>query len=141
MISSVDSFCSRVRRINPQDEAEFALQFAPNDVTLLHRKGLALARRNDVGLAREVVSKIYAIDPELQNNPEVAGLEGRIFRTLWKSGGDTRDLDSAIDAYKRAYDQDRLQYYPGINAAELFLFRKRFDEAEALFRQSARHLH
>jgi hypothetical protein len=30
------------------EEVEFALSFAPKDVALLHRKGLALARRNDL---------------------------------------------------------------------------------------------
>jgi tetratricopeptide (TPR) repeat protein len=116
-------------------EVEFALEFAPNDATLLHRKGLALARRNDLNRAKQIVFQIYSIDPELRNNPEIAGLEGRIYRTLWKTSGATEDLDKAIDAYRRAYDQDRMQYYPGVNAAELLLYRKSFEEANLIFHQ------
>jgi tetratricopeptide (TPR) repeat protein len=116
------------------EEVEFALSFAPNDVALLHRKGLALARRNDLHQAAQVVAAIYGIEPQLRDNPEIAGLEGRIYRTLWKSNGVENDLDRAIEAYRRAYDLDRTQYYPGINAAELLLFKKRVEEADIIFK-------
>ena len=114
------------------EEVEFALAFASKDVALLHRKGLALARRNDLYQAKQIVASIYAIEPQLRNNPEIAGLEGRIYRSLWKSNATQDDLDRAIEAYRRAYDQDRMQYYPGINAAELLLFRKKVEDANSI---------
>ena len=47
------------------EEVEFALAFAPNDVSLLHRKGLALARRNDLHQAKQVVNTGPAGQPIL----------------------------------------------------------------------------
>lgn len=69
------------------------------------------------------------MDPGLQTNPEIAGLEGRIYRQKWESSRDEADLDAAIEAYRRAYDADPRQFYPGINAASLSLARG--DEAGA----------
>ncbi len=116
------------------EEVEFALTFATGDVALLHRKGLALARQNDLRQAENVVKAIYDIEPQLRNNPEIAGLEGRIYRSLWKAGGAEADLDQAIESYRRAYEADPMQYYPGINAAELLLFKKKQDEAQTILR-------
>jgi tetratricopeptide (TPR) repeat protein len=103
------------------EEADYALSLVGDDVDLLHRKALALVQLQNLPAAEVIVKQILATHNELQDNPELASLEGRIHRERWLVTNDKAHLDSAFAAYLRAYRSDPTQYYPGINAANLAL--------------------
>jgi tetratricopeptide (TPR) repeat protein len=117
------------------EEADHALSLLEDDVQLLHRKALALTELQELESARQLVERIIALNEELRLNPEIASLLGRISRERWSVSGKVEDLDEAIAAYYRAYDADRTQYYPGINAAELALRRGDVARAEQIFHE------
>jgi tetratricopeptide (TPR) repeat protein len=60
-------------------------------------------------------------------------LEGRINRERWQLTGGKEYLDKAFDSYFRAYEADKMQYYPGINAGSLALARGDVATAEKIF--------
>lgn len=103
------------------EEADHALSLVGDDVDLLHRKALALVEMKNLQAAEQLVQQILDAHVELQNNPELASLEGRIHREHWQTSSDPQHLDLAFAAYLRAYRADQTQYYPGINAASLAL--------------------
>lgn len=115
------------------EEVDHGLQVNPHDVALLHRKALALVSLKNFPGAEAIVTQLYQRVPALRTNPEIASLEGRIRRTLWELDKRPEDLAAAFDAYSRAYDADRTQYYPGVNAAELALLKGDVATADALF--------
>lgn len=103
------------------EEANYALQLVPGDIEVLHRKALALAETHNLAEVEAILSRVFEEHPELHTSPELASLEGRIHRERWQTTGDRRQLDRAFEAYHRAYDADRTQYFPGINAGSLAL--------------------
>lgn len=105
------------------EEVEFALKMVGEDVELLHRKALAQVEAHNLPAAKEIVTKLYALNSNLRTDPEIASLEGRIHRTVWLQSRSPADLEPALNAYLRSYEQDKERYYPGINAAELALFK------------------
>lgn len=117
------------------EETDYGLRLNPNDVPLLHRKALALVHTRDFPRAQAIITQLYERAPALRTNPEIASLEGRIRRTVWELDKQPNDLQAAFDAYYRAYDADRSQYFPGINAAELALFKNDRATADPLYRE------
>lgn len=115
------------------EEANYGLTLSPEDVALLHRRVLAKLHTHDLAGARTDLDKIFAQNAALKENAEIAGLEGRYYRQLHKMTGDVNDLARAGRAYKAAYDADQTQYYPGVNAASLYLELGQKDEARELF--------
>ncbi len=101
------------------EETDHALTLSPDDVQFLHRKALALVELHDLNEAKKLIERIVTLDKNLNVNAEIAALQGRIYREQWRLTQNPADLDTAIDAYYRAYQADQTSYYTGINAAEL----------------------
>jgi tetratricopeptide (TPR) repeat protein len=99
------------------EEVDYALKLLDEDTVLLHRKALALVELHNLQEAKNVINEIISLNEELHSNPEIASLQGRLYREQWKLTENPQDLDAAIEAYYRAYKADKTQYYPGINAA------------------------
>jgi tetratricopeptide (TPR) repeat protein len=117
------------------EEVDYGLRLVGRDVDLLHRKALALVEMQDLPGAEDLIGELLAQNPELQFNPELASLEGRIHRERWQVTSDRGELDRAFEAYLRAYRADRTQYYPGINAGSLALARGEAAQAGEIFRE------
>ena len=117
------------------EEINYALRLIKDDVTLLHRKALALVELQNLQDAEDIVHHIVSLNEELQFNSEIASLEGRIHRERWILTQDVLELETAIASYLRAYENDKAQYYPGINAAELALAKGDTELAERLFQE------
>jgi tetratricopeptide (TPR) repeat protein len=106
------------------EEIDYAISLVGEDIDLMHRKGLAFLHKHNSQEAEKIVNKLLQNYPNLQNNPELASLEGRIHRENWLTTKESVQLDKAFAAYYRAYEANSSQYYPGINAAELAFYRK-----------------
>lgn len=121
------------------EEAEYALSIVDDDTEMLHRKALALVELGNKADGLRVVQSLMQNNPYFRDNPELASLEGRIYREQWLLNKDPQDLERAYDAYHRAYSADKTQYYPGINAASLALARDDKETAEAMFTELLEH--
>lgn len=116
-------------------EVDRALSVVGEDAQLLHRKALILAEMGDRDTALKIVTRTYELDENLRANPELAGLEGRLYREQWQTTQDPEVLEQAIEAYTRAFHADRQQYYPGVNAASLLQASGRECEAALLYEE------
>jgi tetratricopeptide (TPR) repeat protein len=125
------------RRKYPEalEEIEYALLLARGDIHLLHRKALILAEQRNFASAEEILAQILSPHPDLRLNAEIGSLNGRIQRELWTLTGNPARLDAAIQAYLDVYEADKTQYFPGINAAELLLFRGETQRAEEILQE------
>jgi len=103
------------------EESDRALALLGEDLDLLHRKALCLTELEKLEEAEALVGVIVGKHPEVANNAEFASLEGRIHRERWRKSGEKAQLELARDAYRRAYNANPAQYYPGINAGSLSL--------------------
>ena len=113
-------------------EVNKALELVPDDLGLLHRKGLALLEGTNLSAAQEILDYIFKEYPEARYLPEILGLEGRLHRELYNSSGITEELEKAIKAYSTAYERDPMNYYSGVNVVTLSLMAKRIDEAREI---------
>ena len=114
------------------EEIDYAMTLVGEDIDLMHRKALSLVHKKNSSDALGIVNRLMETYPGLVNNPELASLEGRIYRENWQIGKQTDQLDKAFNAYYRAYESNPSQYYPGINAAELAFFKKENDLASKI---------
>lgn len=105
------------------EEIDYAISLVGEDIDLMHRKGLAFLHKHNSQEAEEIVNKLLQYYPSIRNNPELASLEGRIHRENWQTTKEPAQLDKAFAAYHRAYEANPTQYYPGINAAELAIYK------------------
>jgi len=117
------------------EEVDYALKLINDDVQLLHRKALALVELHNLLEAENLVKDIISLNQGLRLNPEIASLQGRIHRSRWALTHEIPELDAAIAAYHQAYEADRTQYYPGINAAELALTKGDTNLAEQILQE------
>ncbi len=117
------------------EEVDYALKLLDEDTVLLHRKALALVELYNLQEARNVIDEILSLNEELHSNPEIASLQGRLYREQWRLTENPQDLDAAIEAYYRAYQADKTQYYPGINAATLSLTKGDTELANQIFQE------
>ena len=115
------------------EETDFALSRVDDDPHLFHRKALALTELGDYRTALAILDRIYELYPRMKTNPEVASLEGRIYRERWESSHAPADLDAAVGAYDRAFQANPGDYYPGVNAASLLLAAGEQDQAQAAY--------
>lgn len=90
---------------------------------------LALAL-NRAGEREAAEHELTALVNRTGGDSETYGLLGRIYKDRWRETGERRELDRAIDAYRRGYQLDPADYYPGINLATLLSVRGD-DEARA----------
>jgi hypothetical protein len=101
-------------------EVDFALKFSPNDTVLLHRKGLILLELGNLHDVEQLLKEVYARVPQVKNWPELAGLEGRMYRERARlQEGDAKLYRQAAAAYRRAFDFDVSQHYPGGQAVAM----------------------
>ena len=50
---------------------------------------------------------------------ETYGLLGRIYKDRFAESNEEKDLDQAIDAYRKGFEADKSDYYPGVNLVTL----------------------
>lgn len=113
-------------------EVQKALILLPDDLELLHRKTLILLEKREYLIAKDLLDYIYSEFPDARYLPEIAGLEGRLYRSLFEETGNKDQLTAAISAYERAYERDSLSYYSGVNAVTLKLISGNVVEAQEM---------
>ncbi len=81
----------------------------------------------------EALELLKTLHPETSNDPRTLGLWGTVHEWLWKKTGDRANLDEALRAYERSFNQHR-DYFNGIHEAFLRNVRaaKSDDRAEAI---------
>jgi hypothetical protein len=101
------------RQIMLREQYAFALN---------RRAGTTDAQPGDREIAIDILESVLH---EQGNSPETLGLLGRIYKDLWsdieKDGGRKARvaLNKAIETYKKGFESDWRDYYPGINALTL----------------------
>jgi len=113
-------------------EVEKALNLLPDDLGLLHRKTLVLLETKQYQRAKESIDMIHREFPEAKYLPEVAGLEGRLYRQLYECTGEKDNLEQSIIAYETAYQKNRYSYYCGVNAVVLKYINGSVSESKIL---------
>ncbi len=101
-----------------------------NAVTVREQYSFALNRRNNEGDRQKAIRTLIAVIDEQGNSPETCGLLGRIYKDSWTDAIGRGDkavesacLNEAIDWYRRGFESDPRDYYPGINLITLLLRR------------------
>jgi uncharacterized protein DUF4071 len=95
-------------------------------VLVREQYGFALNRANRSGDAEAVLADVIQ---EHGPSTETYGLLGRVYKDRWEAerGGSVaraqRHLEQAIDAYRRGFEADWRDAYPGVNAATLMEIR------------------
>jgi tetratricopeptide (TPR) repeat protein len=117
------------------EEANYALTVLNNDIEMKHRKALALVHLGNGQDALQIIRDIVSDNPYLEHNAELSSLEGRIYRERWLTSRQPNDLEQGFQAYNRAYQVDKTQYFPGINAASLALAKGDQASAEIIYRE------
>ena len=84
---------------------------------------LALNRRRDDGDVERALTILNELIARDDRDPESFGLLGRIYKDRYFESRSPEYLEQAIDAYRRGYDADRNDYYPGVNLATLLYLR------------------
>ncbi|WP_339948887.1 TRAFs-binding domain-containing protein [uncultured Albimonas sp.] len=81
-------------------------------------------------LAARALELLNALEAERGANAETCGLIGRVHKNLWRAATAEGfpivaegQLDLAIQAYRRGFEADSRDYYPGINLATLLSVR------------------
>jgi hypothetical protein len=108
----------------------------PLAATALVQEQLALAL-NRTGRGEEAERVLQNLISRRGPSSETYGLLGRVYKDRWteaKSGGETilalGLLDQAIDAYRRGFETDWRDAYPGVNAVTLMEIRDPGAEAQ-----------
>jgi hypothetical protein len=94
-------------------EVDFGLSLSPDDTILLHRKGLILIELQNYGAVEQLLNEVYTRNAALKDWPELAGLEGRMYRERAAIANDPALYAKAAAAYRRGFDFDATQYYSG----------------------------
>ena len=74
-------------------------------------RALALLQSGDTTGARKVLEKLVRHG---ETTNVVHGLLGKAYTTLFRDGGQPQLLDKAIEHYKKGFDADRAEIYPGL---------------------------
>ena len=113
---------------------------APLAETVMVQEQLAFAL-NRAGRGGDSERVLLAVLKQHGQAPETLGLLGRVYKDRWhKASGDgatsTEEsnalLDSAIDAYRRGFEADWRDAYPGVNAVTLMEVRGATADSRAL---------
>jgi len=97
------------------------------NVMVRQQRALALNRRNQPVDRDQALSIIEKLVKEKGGDPETFGILGRIhkdrYKELKKKGSIMAEaaLDDAIDAYRKGFESDPRDYYPGVNAVTLLI--------------------
>jgi hypothetical protein len=113
------------------DELPDSLKRVP---TVREQLALALNRRNAPGDRNRAIEIAEGLTDEYGESPETLGILGRCFKSRWQekqAAGDVGAgdaLEQAIDAYRRGFNADLRDYYPGVNLITLLVRRARPDD-------------
>ena len=108
------------------DELPDSLQVVP---TVREQLALALNRRSAPGDRNRAIKIADQLIDEYGESPETLGILGRCFKSRWQEKDNARDagandaLEQAIDAYRRGFNADPRDYYPGVNLITLLVRR------------------
>ncbi len=110
-------------------------------VTIREQFAFALNRRNEAGDRRRAAEVLQEVVDERGPSPETCGLLGRIYKDGYEDGRDrgkpeiaSAHLDQAIGWYRKGFEADPRDYYPGINLATLLFVKGTPDALEELRR-------
>ncbi len=98
-----------------------------SNIMVRQQRALALNRRNQPVDRDQALSIIEKLVKEKGGDPETFGILGRIhkdrYKELKKKGSIMAEaaLDDAIDAYRKGFESDPRDYYPGVNAVTLLI--------------------
>lgn len=108
------------------DELPDGLKAVP---TVREQLALALNRRNAPGDRNRAIEIADQLTDEYGESPETLGILGRCFKSRWHEKQEAGDagaddaLEQAIDAYRRGFNADPRDYYPGVNLITLLVRR------------------
>lgn len=103
VIRLIDGFRPELRR---------STVVAQHEASALNRRGLP----GDDSAAEAILE---ALIDRIGPDSETYGMLGRIHKDRYHRTGNRRDLDNAISAYRRGWEADPTDFYPGINLATL----------------------
>lgn len=117
---------------------------ADAQVAAIARQQLAFAlnRRNGIGDRESAVCVLEQLSEDQGDSAETLGILGRIHKDRWREAKAAADpaalgwLEQAIDAYRRGFEAEPADFYPGVNAITLLL-QKGDAEAQADIEQLA----
>ena len=104
------------------------------NVMVRQQRALALNRRNQPGDRDQALAMVETLVKEKGGDPETFGILGRIHKDRYKEFKQKGSimagaaLDDAIDAYRKGFESDPRDYYPGVNVITL-LIQKGDEEA------------
>lgn len=104
--------------------------------TLMVREQYGLAL-NRAGRSEDAERELLAILNDHGPSSETLGLLGRVYKDRWEAAREGSILkahgylDKAIDAYRRGFDCDTRDAYPGVNAVTMLEIRGPSDGAQA----------
>jgi len=99
---------------------------------------LALNRRQMPGDRERAISILTKLVKEHGPDPETLGILGRVHKDRYKELKAVKSLmaaaalDDAIEAYKRGFESDSRDYYPGVNAISLMIEKGDLKQAEQI---------
>ena len=112
------------------------------DAVLVRQQyALALNRRAEGGDRDKAISVLEALIQERGSSAETFGILARIYKDQYREAKKANKaiadgyLDEAIDAYKKGFECEPMDYYPGVNAITLLLQKgdeDAIEEAEKL---------
>ena len=96
------------------------------------RQQLAFAYNRRAETTQQADDRAHALDilenleREQGSSPETSGMIGRIYKSRWQEASEAQDavkarqfLVKAVDAYRRGFEADWREVYPGVNAVTL----------------------
>lgn len=111
-------------------------------VMVRQQLAFSLNRRNAPGDRDRAIKVLESVREKHGDSAETLGLLGRVYKDKWQQAEADGDpaavgwLDLAIDTYRRGFEAEPMDYFPGINALTLLL-HKGDDEAMAEHRRLA----
>lgn len=100
----------------------------PRSLRVRQLTGLALARSGDWRRAQLELEELRALG---EQDPETLGILARTWMDRYRDGGDRNHLRRSRDLYAQAFENDRSNWYSGINAATKSVFLDELEIAEA----------
>ena len=86
---------------------------------ILEQKAFAL---NRLGKREEAEILLKYIIKKFGENSETLGILGRVYKDLWSETKNKRYLKQAIETYKKGFETNLNDYYPGINLITLAFY-------------------
>lgn len=98
-------------------------------VTVRQQLAFSLNRRNAASDRDRAVRVLEELRAKHGDSAETLGLLGRVYKDRWQQAEGEDDpaaagwLDCAIDTYRRGFEAEPMDYFPGINALTLLLHK------------------